>query len=199
MRKGFTVIELMMVISIIAITAGMSVPLYRNYLIRNDLNIVTEQTVQALGRAQLLSQSGQDGGSWGFYAPTGTLYRGTTYALRTTTFDESYPLPSTITISGLTDVSFAELTGRPSSTGTIILTALNGEQRTVNILISAEGLIINDDDKLTICHKPNTGNCDNKKIPDSAWPGHLGHGDHLGACTEAECPDDDGEGSGDNE
>lgn len=195
-RHGFTAIELILVIAIIAVTAGISVPFYRNYLIRNDLSITTEQTVQALGRAQLLAQSGQEASPWGFYAPNGILYKGTTYAGRDTSFDETYPVPATIGVTGLTDVSFARLTGRPSATGTIILTALNGEQRTVNIRISAEGLIINDDDKLTICHKPGDTSCNTKEIPESAWPAHQGHGDTVGACTQLQCEDDDDGGEG---
>ncbi|HLD71446.1 MAG TPA: prepilin-type N-terminal cleavage/methylation domain-containing protein, partial [Candidatus Peribacteraceae bacterium] len=171
-RSGFTVIELMLVIALIALTAGIAVPVTRILLIHNDLSLVTEQTVQALGRALILSQTREQESSWGFYAPLGVLYAGETYETRNPSLDERYAVPSTISITGLTDVSFAPLTGHPSETGTILLMSLTGEQRMVNVRITREGIAINDDDKLTICHKPGTQSCATKQVPDNAWPGH---------------------------
>lgn len=39
-----------------------------------------------------------------------------------------------------------------------------------------------DVEKVTICHKPGTPAEQTKEVPESAVPGHLGHGDTLGAC-----------------
>lgn len=191
LRRAFTVMEILLVLGILSVLTGVTIPVYRDYQIRSDLNLATEQVTQALGRARLLSQSGQDAMPWGFSVPTGTLFRGDTYAGRDPTFDELYSMPLTIGVSGLLEVSFAPLHGRPSATGTIVLTSLRGEQRTVNILIDTQGIAVNADDKLTICHcsahSPQT-----MRIPEAAWPGHQGHGDHLGACqlSEEECEDD---------
>jgi hypothetical protein len=46
------------------------------------------------------------------------------------------------------------------------------------------------EETITICHKPN-GNSNNVQtltIPKSALSSHLAHGDHVGACTEADKP-----------
>jgi len=39
-----------------------------------------------------------------------------------------------------------------------------------------------DDGDITICHKPGTAAEKTMVIPQSAWPGHEGHGDTEGAC-----------------
>ena len=41
---------------------------------------------------------------------------------------------------------------------------------------------------VTICHKPEGANPMTLVVDDDAVPGHLGHGDHLGACTEDDNP-----------
>ena len=43
------------------------------------------------------------------------------------------------------------------------------------------------DDRITICHKPgHEGSARTMQVARSAWPAHEGHGDHQGACTEAD-------------
>jgi prepilin-type N-terminal cleavage/methylation domain-containing protein len=181
-RRGFALLELVIVIGIIGTIAGMSVPLYRDYQIRNDLNLATEQVTQGLARARLLSQSAQNDDGWGFYVPAGVLYKGASYAARDTTFDETYPMPSTITPSGLFEVAYSKLKGQPSETGNITLTALNKEQRTVAIKVEKEAIPVVVSDSLTICHKPNGQANNTITISDSAWPAHRNHGDTLGPC-----------------
>lgn len=50
----------------------------------------------------------------------------------------------------------------------------------------------NDNEKVTICHKPGTPAEKTMRVPAQAVPGHLGHGDYLGECEEPEpeCPDE---------
>jgi hypothetical protein len=43
-------------------------------------------------------------------------------------------------------------------------------------------------DKVTICHKPGTPAEKTMYLPESAIPGHLGHGDTLGVCGETITP-----------
>ena len=178
--------EVILVIGVIGVVSGMAIPLYRDYQIRNDLNLATEQVTQGLARARLLSQSAQEDSGWGFYVPAGVLYKGRTYADRDENAAELYPMPSTITTTGLLEVSYSKLKGQPSSTGAITLTALNKEQRTVFIKVETEAVAIIENDNLTICHYPpgNSGSPHNITIPDSAWPAHRdNHGDTLGPCA----------------
>jgi Tfp pilus assembly major pilin PilA len=182
-RYGFALIELILVIGIIGAVSGMAVPLYRDYQIRNDLNLATEQVTQGLARARLLSQSGQEDDGWGFYVPAGVLYKGEAYGTRDEAFDEVFPMPSTITTTGLSEVAYGKINGQPSTTGAITLTALNKEQRTVLIQVETERVSVVDSDHLTICHQG--GGSHTLTVSESAWPAHRdSHGDTLGPCEE---------------
>lgn len=143
MRRAFTAIEVLLTLGVIAVTAGVSVPLYRNFQIRNDLDLAVAQTVHGLARAQLLSQSGQSDGAWGFRVPEGTVFTGISYELRDATHDEVISLPQDITVSGVTEVMFERVTGKPSVTGIIIFTAGNGDTRTITV--SDQGVLIPSD------------------------------------------------------
>ncbi|KKW38907.1 MAG: hypothetical protein UY87_C0059G0005 [Candidatus Peribacteria bacterium GW2011_GWC2_54_8] len=137
--RAFTAVETMLTVGIIAVTAGFTVPMYRNYQIRSDLDLVTEQTIQGLRRAQVLAQSGENDSSWGFYVQDGVLYQGEAYAVRDPQSDETYPVPSTINTSGLPEVSFSRVDGIPDRTGEIIIQGLSGEQRI--IIVGIDGVL----------------------------------------------------------
>jgi prepilin-type N-terminal cleavage/methylation domain-containing protein len=183
-RSGFSLIELLIVIGILGTVTGMSVPLYRDYQIRNDLDLATEQVVQGLGRAKLLSQSAQDDSGWGFFVPAGVLYKGSDYASRDEAYDETYPMPSTITKTGLMEVSYSKLQGDPSATGSITLTALNEEQRYVDITVQKESIAVVENDRIAVCHY-SAGIPDGHTIyvNESAWPALQSQGDTLGVCA----------------
>ncbi len=184
-RFGFAVLELIIVIGILSAMTGVSIPAYREYQIRSDLDKTAQQVTQGLGRAKLLATSGEHDAAWGFYVPSGTLYKGESYASRDTGFDEVYPMPSTIAVNGLLDVSFSRVSGNPSATGEIILRALNNDQRIIQVTIAVEkeSLATNQTDLLTICHRNGDGSTETITIPDATWPYHQSHGDTNGACV----------------
>lgn len=182
LRRGFTLIEVLLVVALLGSVAGIGVPMYRDYQIRNDLNLATEQVTQGLARARLLSQAGQDDDAWGFYAPAGILYKGDSYATRDVAYDETYPMPSTIKIQGLFEVNYSKLNGKPDNTGEITLTTINDDTRNVLIEVKTESIAVVAADRFTICHNPGP-NQQTLSIPDNAWPGHQGHGDTFGACV----------------
>lgn len=184
-RSGFALIEMLLVIGIIGTMAGLAAPLYRDYQIRNDLNLATEQVTQGLGRARLLAESGQDDDAWGFYVPAGVLYKGDAYATRDANYDEVYPMPGTIMTTGLSEVSYKKLSGDPSGTGAITLVALNQDSRTILIVVEKESVAVVLDDKISICHRTGNGGSHTLNVNDSAWPAHQAHGDTLGACVSS--------------
>ncbi len=183
-RKGFSLFEVMMVVGIIGIATTMSIPMLHQYQIRSDLETASSTITQAVGRARTRAQSGEKDSDWGFYVPKETVYKGDSYDTRDPSFDESYPIPPSITVAGITDVSFAKITGLPSTTGEIILTGFDGEQRTIDLSLTVAGLA-NQQDLIEFCHNPRGASPQTEYTSDSLLPGYLAQGDIMGACPAA--------------
>ncbi len=140
-NAGFTLLEVLLSVAAIAIIAGISVPIYQSFQVRNDLDIATVTIAQAFRRAQLLSQAVDGDTGWGVFVQSGsiTLFKGISYAARDTAFDEIFEVPTNITPTGVSEIVFTKFTGNPQTTGTIILTSSTNETR--SIIINAKGMV----------------------------------------------------------
>lgn len=136
-HKGFTAVETLLTLGIIAITTGVSVPLFRTYQLRSDLDTAVEQAKHALERAQVLARAGQNDSMWGYAASEGVLFQGEAFAIREPASDEFYVVPGTVHVSGLPEVVFQRVSGEPMTIGEIVYEAGNGERRIVSV--TAEG------------------------------------------------------------
>lgn len=134
-NAGFTLMEGLLSIAVIAIIGGISIPIYQSFQVRNDLDIAIVSTVQTLRRAQVLAQAVDGDTSWGISVLSGSiiLFKGASYAARDTAFDEVFEVPASITPSGLSEIVFTKFTGLPQTTGTITLTSNANETRTITI------------------------------------------------------------------
>lgn len=132
---GFTFIEIILVVALIGITAGISIPVYQSFQTRNDLEISGITIAQTLRRAQILSQAVDGDMSWGVNVEVGNiiLFKGESFSLRDTKFDEVFSMPTSISVSGLEEIVFEKFTGEPQNTGTTTLTSINNEKRSINI------------------------------------------------------------------
>ena len=139
--RGFTIIEVMLSLAVIAIILGVSTPIYQSFQVRNDLDIAATTIAQSMRRAQALSQAVDGDTTWGVDVRSGsiTVYKGASYATRDTTFDELFDMPTSITPSGLGGAVFTKFTGLPQTTGTITLTSNANEVR--NITINSKGMV----------------------------------------------------------
>jgi prepilin-type N-terminal cleavage/methylation domain-containing protein len=134
-RKGFTLPEVLLSITLLSIIGGMTIPMYRTFMVRNDLDISIMTIAQNLRRAQALSESGDGDTTWGVRVGVGSIliYKGASYISRDSSFDENTSIPTTIIPTGINEVVFSKMTGMPNATGTFILTSQNNETRTVTI------------------------------------------------------------------
>lgn len=132
---GFTLIEMVLSIAVIVIIAGISVPIYQSFQIRNDLDIATATIAQSLRRAAVLSQAVDGDTSWGIKIQSGNIeiFKGVSYAARDVAYDEVFSVPTSITPSGLSEIVFTKFSGLPVSTGTVTLTSNTNETRAITI------------------------------------------------------------------
>lgn len=137
--KGFTLLEVLLVIATITVLAGIGIPVYTSLQIKNDLDVATSTSLQAIRRAQMLSQAVDGDTTWGakIQSASITLFKGSSYGGRDTNYDEVYSLSGSVTPTGITELVFSKLLGTPNTTGTLTLTNTNNEVQ--NITIGSKG------------------------------------------------------------
>lgn len=133
--KGFTIVELLLSVTIIGIIGGITIPLYMSFQQRNDLSLTTETTANMIRRAQTYARSGKNDSDWGvrFDDTAVTLFRGSSYAGRDTAFDELLEVPAGSDLSGLAETYFSKVTGNANGVGTITLTSAQNESKEITI------------------------------------------------------------------
>ena len=134
-RAGFTLIELLLSVTMISIIAGVSLPVYVSFQTRNELATTTSAVAEMLRRAQNYARTGMNDSQWGvaMTAASATLFKGSSYAARDTSFDEVLPFAGSLSASGLGEVVFTKLTGAPSTTGTLTLTSTTNDTRALTL------------------------------------------------------------------
>lgn len=139
--KGFTLIEIMLVIALMVVIGGISAPVYQSFQVKNNLDVASYTVAQTLRRAQVLSQVGASDSPWGVHIESGsaTLFKGASYTSRDTLLDEVSEISTNIIPSGISDIIFSKLLGEPQVTGNIILTTSNDDTKTITI--NAKGTV----------------------------------------------------------
>lgn len=139
--RGFTLIEIVVVVAAIMLLVAAAAPSLSLFMAKTSTQDAAAVYVQDLRRAQAQALSGNADSAWGVCVATSTitLYKGSSCAARDTTYDETYSTAAPLTVSGLTDVSFAKFTGLPSVAGTTTLAGTNAKTQT--IVINAKGTI----------------------------------------------------------
>ncbi|TSC82071.1 MAG: Uncharacterized protein G01um101420_601 [Parcubacteria group bacterium Gr01-1014_20] len=138
---GFTLTEILLVVSLIVILAAFTVPVYQSFQVKTDLDIAATTLAQSLRRAGLLSRGAKGDSSWGIKAfPTNfVLFKGASYSSRDLISDEQSELPSSLSLSGMDEVVFSKLIGNPNQTGSFTITASTGDVK--NISLNSKGAV----------------------------------------------------------
>lgn len=140
-QRGFTAVEILLVVALLAIIAGISAPFLFSFQQRNDVEVGAQNVALSLNNAQVYARGMISDQTWSVHIANGavTTFPGTDFATRNPSNDHTVTLASTITVSGTQDFSFARFTGLPNQTGTITLTTKNNSVRTISI--NAQGLV----------------------------------------------------------
>jgi len=152
---GFTTVELLIIVVIIIILTGISATTFRFFGAQSALNNSTEEIINTLKIAQSKTLASEGASQWGVYFSASTdpnqytLFKGSSYAARTTSSDESHELPKTVEIYEIdlwsgNEVVFERITGFASSTavsGKISLRLKNDASSTRIIYINHSGQV----------------------------------------------------------
>lgn len=147
LKKAFTVLEIILVIFILAITVGFSILYFQGTQVRSDLNTQTSILVSYLRLAQSNAISGRTGQPTGIHLNSNSyvLFVGPTYNAASST-NYTSNLPATLNIQnvslngGGTDIVFTTPFGESNKFGSF---NLRSEQinKTNTITVSANGII----------------------------------------------------------
>ncbi|HAL24551.1 TPA: hypothetical protein DDZ49_04760 [Candidatus Wolfebacteria bacterium] len=118
----------------------LSTAFYSGFYLRNAANIVTKDLAFSLRQAQVYSMSGRQGSDWGVALTDDAIiiFKGSSYASRATTFDESHAIPVTLVVTGFNETVFSRITGYPSATSTVVIT---GAGRTRTVVVNEQGIV----------------------------------------------------------
>lgn len=153
-NRGFTIVEIFVVVGIFVILTTAALPLYANLQVSTQLNETASQIIQAVRYAQGLSRAGKNNSRHGIYFNVDNLgnnfyviYQGNNFFDRNTAYDRTTNLDDVLSIQGSGfnkigdsfDVNFSQGLSRPNNTGTIIL--VHGVQGSRNIEINNFGRV----------------------------------------------------------
>lgn len=124
-------IEIVLTLALLALLAVASAPFYGRFVFSQEVSAVRDEVRGSFSKARLYSMLGKNDSSWGVTMENDRVifFRGDSFASREASFDEVFSLHTRVTVSGMTEVVFAQLTGAPNNQPTIIFSG-NGEEET---------------------------------------------------------------------
>jgi len=139
-QSGFTLVELLISISVMVILITTSVPVYKTLQEKNDIESVGIVVASALRQAQILSQASKGDSNWSIKIEIGkiTIFKGTNFLSRDVSQDKEHSFSSGVSITGLTEIDFEKNTGLPQNIGALIIS--KGDD-TKEITINTKGAI----------------------------------------------------------
>lgn len=141
-QRGITIIEVLLVVSLISILASLLVPVYQSFQITRQLDSKSNEILSSLREAQNKAMGSEGDGRWGVYFVSGAggdfiIYKGDSYAARDPDYDITNDVPETLTLTyslgGAAEVNFEKLRGTPDAVGSVTMTSATGESMTINI------------------------------------------------------------------
>jgi len=144
--RGFTLLELLIVIAVLGVLLAIIVPSLASFRQKSILNTETQELVTVINRARLLSVSSKNDDQFGVHFDSShvVLFQGSAYIIgdpanETHTFDSSLTLSSTVTGGG-SNVVFEKVTGATSqnATTTLLVTSTTASS---TVLVYPSGIV----------------------------------------------------------
>jgi len=134
MKQGISLIEILLVISIIAILGASVTPFISSFVLRNNNDAAVDRTIGTIRKAQEYSINRKNGQEWGVCLTNNylRLFRG---SCTNPQFNEDFAIPNAINITGLNETIFNKY-GQPSIAMNIII---NSDIETTNITVNSIG------------------------------------------------------------
>ena len=148
-KKGFTLVELIIVIAIFSIIFTSSTLVFGNTIQRNSLRYNSYQLVQNMRELRTNSISQKGDSSWGVYfqnssSPYGyTMFRGSSYASRDASYDLDFEFPEVLSfqqlsLGGSNEIVFDQSSGRTSNSGSLSISA---DSEVYSITVNQLGIV----------------------------------------------------------
>lgn len=138
-RKGFTFIEVLLVIMLIALILGISIPVSTNFFQQDNRSYDAQVITSALRHARLKAQAGEYDSNWGIYitVPSTTIFSGNSYATRDSQYDQDIPFSTASTITGDNEIVFSKRSGNTTPASIDI----SSNSQTITITVNNRGII----------------------------------------------------------
>lgn len=155
-QRGFTIIEVIVVVALMAMISGFSAPFLSGAVPRQDVEMAASGVVDAVREAQAATFTGRNDARYGvhFQGDRYVFFQGSTYVVADANNAE-HVLPQGLIFSsvvfspggactlpagtGNCDAKFQDRRGTPTVTGTAVITSDAGESKTV--YLNAAGMV----------------------------------------------------------
>ena len=137
--RGFTLIELIIVLGVLVIIAGLTIPFFQSFQISSNLNTYSQTLANLIYQARSQAITGQNNSSWGVFfdneANKAILFQGANYDSRQadSEHDLNYPEFFNVATDFGKEIVFVEFSGRPSANGTITISDSNNQSKIISI------------------------------------------------------------------
>lgn len=151
--RAFTLVEILVIVSIMVILVSLAIPSYRFFQKETDLNNSAEEIINILRLTQSKTLASERASQWGVYFDRTTdpqrftLFKGQSYATRDSSFDEIHKLAKSIEISeinlagGVKEVVFDRILGTTSQAGYVSIRLKDTPEKTKTIYIENSGQV----------------------------------------------------------
>lgn len=121
-------------VALVSFLASSAIPVYRSVQALNDLDTASSLLAQSLRVAQIFSQSVRGDVAWGVHLEAGRIivFKGSSFALRDSNFDEVFEISKGLNLSGSSEIVFSKLSGLPDAEGIFVLESAY-DKKTVSV------------------------------------------------------------------